>query len=120
MPSPSKTPTDSGAITAEFAVTLPVVVASVLFAVGAIATANSQLQVQQLAGFAVRALSQGEPEDSVRQALKSIDPLTVLATGLNDGVICAEVSKPLSGAMKLLEMVPQAKACSWVGKYFEP
>lgn len=96
------------------------VVASVLFAVGAIATANSQLQVQQLAGFAVRALSQGEPEDSVRQALKSIDPLTVLATGLNDGVICAEVSKPLSGAMKLLEMVPQAKACSWVGKYFEP
>ena len=91
-----------------------------LFSVAAVMSASLQLQVQQLAGLAVRVLSQGEAEGGVRHTLIGIEPLAEFETDFSDGVLCAHISKRPQGALKLLGYEPQARACTWVGKYFEP
>ena len=120
MPSPSKTQTDSGAVTAEFAVALPAMAAAVAVAIAAVALASLQLSAQQLAGAAVRALSQGVTSEDIAGMLRRLDPSATLRVSSSDGLLCAAVAKRPPGALTLLGIQPNAKACTWVGKYFNP
>ena len=120
MPSPSKTQTDSGAVTAEFAVALPAMATSVAVAIATVALAGMQLSAQQLAGAAVRALSQGVTELEVAGMLRRHDPSATLRVSRIDGLLCAAIAKRPPGALTLLGIQPTAKACTWVGKYFDP
>jgi hypothetical protein len=119
VPSPSKTQTDSGAITAEFAVALPAMATSVAVAIAAVALASMQLSAQQLAGTAVRALSQGVASVEVAGMLRRLDPSATLRVSTLDGLLCAAIAKRPPGALILLGIQPNAKACTWVGKYFD-
>lgn len=111
---------EDGVVSAEFAVALPAMLTTVLFAMSAIAVASMQLQAQQLAGLAVRSLSQSESEVAVQRLVRKIDASGVLSVRLADGVLCADVVKRPSGVLSLIGYRPKAMACTWVGKYFEP
>lgn len=115
-----KTQTDDGAVTAEFAVVLPAMVAATLFAVGVLSAQMQQLQLQQLASTAVIAITRQQTVSDVKSWLLKVAPGSKLATEETDGVVCVKLSKPYLGVLSPSFNQNQAQSCGWVGQTVAP
>ena len=97
---------DSGTVTAEFAIALPVVIALAVFGLLQVRVQFEGVELAQDLAYATRALARQEPETQVLRWFESRHPRAHIKKSISDGVLCLE-----SGPS------PTAKHCTWVGDH---
>jgi hypothetical protein len=84
----SRSNSDLGSVTAEFAVALPAIVLVLAFAIGAIGLGGEQLRLQGAAFEAARMLGRGDSGALAR--VRSVFPAATLSTYASGESICAQ------------------------------
>jgi len=100
-------PNDRGTVTAEVAVTLPVVVLVLAACLGGLAAATTQLRVQDAAADAARLLGRGESSDVALQHVTRTVAGATLSISRPTQLVCATVR-----ADQRLLLVPLALTAS--------
>ena len=97
-----------GSVTAEFAVTLPAVVALVALCIGGIGLAAHQLRLTSLAADLVRVEARGEGSPSTTNTLGTG---VVVSRTVADGILCVRLaSNPGAGVLSAITIRSQACA----------
>ena len=96
---------DSGTVTAEFAIALPVVIALAVFGLVQVRVQLESVELAQDLAYATRALARQEPETRVLGWFESEHPSAHIKKSISDGVLCLETVA--NGGVK---------HCTWVGE----
>ena len=106
---PCRSPDDSGAVTAEFAVVLPAVILVLGCSLGAIGLGGEQLRLQGAAFDAARLLGRGDT--GALDRVREVAPGARLSVRTSGPVVCADVSAPAALGV-LSGIVLNASACA--------
>ncbi|MGG5170740.1 TadE family type IV pilus minor pilin [Pseudarthrobacter sp. J1738] len=95
---------ERGAVTAEFAVALPAVIAVLGMLLGAVAAGTSQLRLEEASRAAARALARGEPPGEAQDIAVRLAGSEATATTTNDGGgwLSVQVSAPAPGVLSAI------------------
>jgi hypothetical protein len=107
---------DSGLVTAEFAIVLPAVVALLVLGLAIISAQVQAARLQQLAAFASHALARFEDPQVVSDWLRERAPSAKLSTKTKDGVLCASVVQSIHFVIYLDALKVSEQSCTWVGR----
>lgn len=100
-----RTPNESGMVTAEFAVALPVVIGVLLFGLGQVRALVDATQLREDLAYVARALAREESEPELSRWFSAQHPGVHIKKSLQAGVLCVEATQTQS-----------AKHCVWVGE----
>lgn len=87
---------ESGTVTAEFALLLPVFVAVVILAVGALSLVGMQIGNTVFVGEWARSLAHGAEQSAMLQQLQRSKPGAQTDTVTGDGVLCLKLSEAVT------------------------
>ena len=104
---------DRGAVTAEVAVALPVVVLMLAACLGALGFAAAHLRAQDAAADAARLLGRGESLNTAQQHVARTAPNALLSVSRPNGLVCASVQ--LEQRVMLVPIVLTASSCALDG-----
>jgi hypothetical protein len=107
---------DSGLVTAEFAIVLPAVVALLVLGLAIISAQVQAARLQQLAAFASHALARFEDPQVVSDWLREHAPSAKLSTKTRDGVLCASLVQSIHFVIYLDALKVSEQSCTWVGR----
>ncbi len=97
---------ERGAVTAEFAVALPAVIALLALLLGGIATGVTQLQLEESARVGARAATRGEPAETVQRVSVQADPTVTVEVSQRGDLAVVRTSRQAPGIV--------GKATGWV------
>ncbi|MCT9821001.1 TadE family protein [Microbacterium sp. W1N] len=102
---------ERGAVTAEFAVALPAVVAVVALCIGALATVGRQVRLEQAVAQGARLAARGEPADAVHDVVARISGAGSVAIAGEGDLVC------VSAAVAIAAPFPEirARSCALAG-----
>ncbi len=101
-----QTPSESGTVTAEFAVAMPVIIAVLLFGLGQVRELSATTELREDLASVARALARQESEPEVIRWFTTLHPGVHIKKSLESGVLCVEATSTKS-----------AKHCVWVGEH---
>lgn len=83
---------ERGTVTAEFALLLPVIVAVLILAIGALSLVNLQISNSVFVGDWARSLARGADESALLQQVEGLRPGAQVSVVSGDGVLCLKLS----------------------------
>jgi hypothetical protein len=107
----SRSPDESGAVTAELAVALPAVLLVLAACLGGLRIGAEQIRLADAAGIAARSLARHDPAGTTAALLRELGgPAVVVTRG--DGILCARLERraPLLGTVGAVPLV--ARGCA--------
>jgi len=106
-------PRDRGAVTAEIAVALPVIVLVLAACLGGLGLAAAHLRAHDAAADAARLLGRGESISTAQQHVARTVPSARLSVSRPSGLVCASVQ--LEQRVMLVPIVLTASSCALDG-----
>jgi hypothetical protein len=100
-----RTPNESGTVTAEFAVALPVIIGVLLFGLGQVRALVDETQLREDLAYVARALAREESEPDLTRWFSAQHPGVHIRKSLQSGILCVKANQTQS-----------AKHCVWVGE----
>ena len=107
---------DSGLVSAEFAIVLPAVVALLVLGLATISAQVQAARLQQLAAVASHALARFEDQKEVSDWLRERAPSAKLLSKTKDGVLCASLVQSIQFVVYLDALKVSEQSCTWVGR----
>ena len=107
---------DSGLVTAEFAIVLPAVVALMVLGLAIISAQVQAARLQQLAAVSSHALARLEDPQQVLDWLRERAPAAKLTSSKSDGVLCATLVQSMNFVVYLDALKVSEQSCTWVGR----
>lgn len=104
---------ERGAVTAEVAVALPIVVLVLAACLGGLGLAAAHLRAQDAAADAARLLGRGESNSTAQQHVSRVAPGAQLSLSRPNGLVCATVQ--LEQRVMLVPVVLTASSCALDG-----
>lgn len=102
---------DRGAVTAEFAVALPAVVAVIALCVGALGVTGRQVRLEQAVAQAARLAARGEAGSGVREVIARIASTDDVAVRTDGDLVCVSARISLPAPLPSLA----AESCALAG-----
>lgn len=103
---------DRGSVTAEFAVTLPVIVLVIALGAAVLAACGRQVRLQDVAADAARLVARGEPAVRADAVVAQAVAGATVAFSEHGGLVCAAVTAPAHLPVPLPVPLPGLRASS--------
>lgn len=97
---------ERGAVTAELALGLPLVLAVTVAMVWLLAVASAQIQISDAAREAARSVARGDDESSARSVAQRVAPDAHLAIEVEGGQVVVTASATVEGPEGLFDFMP--------------
>lgn len=101
---------ETGSVTAELAITLPAVIATLLIAVSALSLQLQRIELGSRAALVARAVARGEPADSINSLMR---PGELIRQNQLGQLSCVTLSRPIKLAVGALDI--SAEVCARTG-----